>query len=372
MKVRYSYLHDQFSNPDEILALIKDLVKTGDFTLGKPVREFEAKFAALIGAKHAVGVGSGTDAIKLLLRAADIGHGDEVITAANTFIATVGAIAETGATTKLVDCDDSFCMNAELIEAAITPRTKAIVPVSLTGNLPDLPKVMKIAEKYKLVVVEDVCQSILASYDGRRAGLWGIGGAFSLHPLKNLNVWGDGGIIVTNDDKVAERLRLLRNHGLIDRDTIAILGHNSRLDSLHAVVGNWLIPQCKDITEKRRRNAAYYDQELAAIRGIKIPPRKPEVEHAFHLYMVFADNRDALYQHCLDNGVEAKIHYPVPLYQQEGLKHLGYKAGDFPVSDRHARSIISFPADQHLEQAQLDIVVDVVRSFYAEREVAVA
>ena len=366
MQVRYSYLRDQFAEPDPILDEIRKLVSSGDYTLGKPVAEFESRFAELIGTRHAVGVGSGTDAIKLLLRAAGVGFGDEVITAANTFIATVGAIAETGARPVLVDCDDTFVIDVEKIEAAITAKTRAIVPVSLTGNLPDMRRVIAIAEKHGLAVVEDVCQSILGAYDGKRAGTWGIGGAFSLHPLKNLNVWGDGGVIVTNDDGVADKLRLLRNHGLRDRDTIEILGHNSRLDSLQAVVGNWLIGQTNSITEKRRANAAYYDSGFAAIPTITIPERRKEVYHVFHLYMVFAERRDELYRHCLDNGVEAKIHYPIPLYQQEGLRGLGYSAGDFPVTDRHAASVISFPADQHLTNAHLDHVVTVVREFYGK------
>lgn len=363
MKVRYSYLHDQFAEPGAILKEIAKLVETGDFTLGYPVAEFEKRFADLIGTRHAVGVGSGTDAIKLLLRAADVGYGDEVITAANTFIATVGAIAETGARPVLVDCDETFVIDVEQIEAAITDRTKAIVPVSLTGNLPDMRRVMAIAEKHGLAVVEDVCQSILGAFDGKRAGTWGIGGAFSLHPLKNLNVWGDGGIIVTNSDAVADKLRLLRNHGLRDRDTIEILGHNSRLDSLQAVVGNWLIGQTESITEKRRANAAFYDEALAGVPGITVPERRAAVYHVFHLYMVFAENRDALYTHCLEQGVEAKIHYPIPLYQQQGLEHLGYAPGTFPVTDRHAASVISFPADQHLTQDHLEHVVKVVREF---------
>ena len=367
MKVRYSYLPQQFAEPEPIFEELRRLVQSGDFTLGAAVAEFERRFADLIGVEHAIGVGSGTDAIKLLLRAADVGHGDEVIAPANTFIATVGAINETGARPVLVDCDDSFCIDVDLIEAAITPRTKAIVPVSLTGNMPDMPRIMEIAERHGLVVVEDVCQSILGEWDGKRAGTWGIGGAFSLHPLKNLNVWGDGGIIVTNSAEVDQRLRLLRNHGMLNRDEIALLGHNSRLDSLQAVVGNWLIDQTHQITDSRIANAAYYDEQLGRIAEIRIPPRRPNVKHVYHLYMVFADDRDGLYQFCLDEGVEAKIHYPIPLYRQEGLRHLGYEAGAFPVTDRHAGEIISFPADQHLTREDLDFVVATVRAYYQGR-----
>ena len=209
-QVRYSYLPQQFAMPDEILAQIKSLVQSGDFTLGAPVQEFERRFASLIGVKHAIGVGAGTDALKLPLRAVGDGHADEVITTANPFSATVGAIAETGARPVFVDCNETFCMDVTQVEAAITPKTKAIMPVHFTGQAVDMAPLMKIAARHGLKVVEDSCQGILAEIDGRRTGTWGDAGGFSLHPLKNLNVWGDGGIVVTNDDKVAERLRQVR------------------------------------------------------------------------------------------------------------------------------------------------------------------
>lgn len=367
-KVRYSYLPQQFADPEPIFAELRRLIPTGDFTLGKPVAEFERRFADMIGVKHAIGVGSGTDALKLPLRALGIGHGDEVITAANTFIATVGAIAETGATPVLVDCDpETFCMDVNKVEAAITPRTKAIMPVQITGEVVEMPALMSIAQKHGLPVVEDSCQGIFSECDGKRSGTWGVAGGFSLHPLKNLNVWGDAGVVVTNDDEMDRKLRLLRNHGMRNRDEIEILGHNSRLDSVQAVVGNWLIGQTHDITEKRIANGAHYDAGLSGIDGITVPCRPANHKRVFHLYMVFAKDRDALYQHCLDNGVEAKVHYPIPLYQQDGLKHLGYAPGTFPVTDRHAAEVISFPVDQHVEKWQLDYVIDTVRSFYAKR-----
>jgi len=366
-KVRYSYLPQQFADVDAVFDEMKRFIPTGDFTLGAPLTEFEGRFAELIGTKHAIGVGSGTDALKLPLKAVGVGHGDEVITTANTFIATVGAINEIGATNVFVDCDDTFCMDVNQVEAAITERTKAIMPVQFTGEITDMPKLMEIADRHNLPVVEDACQGILAAIDDKRAGTWGVAGGFSLHPLKNLNVWGDGGVVVTDDDDMAAKLRLLRNHGLANRDEISLLGYNSRLDTLQAIVGNWLIGQTHDITQKRIDNGAVYDAAFADMPGITLPPRRTNVKRVFHLYIVFAEDRDALYQHCLDNGVEAKIHYPIPLYQQEGLKHLGYKAGDFPVTDRHADSIITFPTDQHLTREQLDIVIETVRDFYAKR-----
>jgi dTDP-4-amino-4,6-dideoxygalactose transaminase len=365
MKVRYSYLPQQFAEADDLWAALRAFVPTGDFTLGKPLTEFEQRFADLIGTKHAIGVGSGTDAIKLSLKALGVGHGDEVITAANTFIATVGAINEIGARPVFVDCDDTFCMDTRQVAAAITPRTKAIVPVHFTGYMTDMLRLMPIAEKHKIPVVEDACQSILGAQNGRNAGTWGNAGAFSLHPLKNLNVWSDGGVIVTDDDALNSSLRLLRNHGMMNRDEIEILGYNSRLDTIQAVVGNWLIPSTKDISDRRIDNAAYYDKHLGKLNQVRIPWRPPDMRIVYHLYIVFAEDRDELLRYCVEKGIEAKVHYPVPLYQQKGLKFLGYKPGHFPVTDRHTREIITFPCDQHLSRAEQDYVIQTVRDFYA-------
>ena len=261
-KVQWSYLPKQFSaqNIEEILDLFRKFVPTGDFTLGKPVREFEQKFAAMIGTRHAIGVNSGTDALKLSLKALGVGPGDEVITTANTFIATVGAIGETYARPVFVDCTDNFCMDVSQVEAKITKRTKALLPVHLAGQMTDMPALMKIAKKHDLPVVEDACQCILGNIDGKNSGTFGRSAGFSLHPLKNLNVWADGGMIVTDDDDFATQLRQLRNHGLKDRDSVVLMGCNSRLDSLQAVVGNWLIGQVDFITDTRIKNAAYLDR----------------------------------------------------------------------------------------------------------------
>lgn len=365
MHVRYSYLPQQFAEIDDLLMKVKSLVQSGDFTLGEPLFRFEERFAKLIGVEYAVGVGSGTDAIKLSLKALGIGPGDEVITAANTFIATVGAIHETGATPVLVDCDDTFCLNPHHIEAAITAKTRAIVPVHYTGNMANMPFIMDVARRHDVDVVEDACQAILADLGGQRAGAWGRVAAFSLHPLKNLNVWGDGGVVVTNDDSVAKRLRLIRNHGLANRDEVVVLGCNSRLDTLQAVVGNWLIGDADSITTKRIKHAEFYDQALGSVPGISIPPRPDDMKSVYHLYMVFAERRDALLRYCQRRGVETKVHYPVPLYQQPGLRHLGYSPGHFPTADRHSKTTITLPCDQHLSLDQLQYVVDCVSEFYS-------
>jgi dTDP-3-amino-2,3,6-trideoxy-4-keto-D-glucose/dTDP-3-amino-3,4,6-trideoxy-alpha-D-glucose/dTDP-2,6-dideoxy-D-kanosamine transaminase len=366
-KVQWSYLPKQFNKEsiEQILERFREFVPTGDFTLGKPLREFEEKFAKMIGVKHAIGVNSGTDALRLSLKGLGVGPGDEVITTANTFIATIGAIGENYSRPVLVDCTDNFCMDVAQVEAAITPRTKALMPVHLAGQMTDMPALLKIAEKHNLPIVEDSCQCILGAIDGKRAGTFGRSGGFSLHPLKNLNVWADGGMIVTNDDEFNVKLRRLRNHGLADRDNVVMLGCNSRLDSLQAVVGNWLIDQVEFITSTRIKNAGVLDRGFEKIPQIRIPQRFSNRRLVFHLYIVFAERRDELVKHCKTNGVEVKVHYPIPVYRQEGLRQFGYKKGDFPVTDRHADTMISFPAHEHLTQDQLAYMVQTVSDFYA-------
>jgi len=364
MRVRYSYLKQQFSNSGDLWKKLKKFVATGDFTLGKELQIFEKNFAKLIGTKYAVGVNSGTDAIKLSLKALGIKKGDEVITAANTFVATVGAIVEVGAKPVFVDCDDTFCMNVNLIEKKINKKTKAIVPVHFTGYMTNMPKLKKICKKYKIPIVEDACQSILANINNKNSGTWGEFGAFSLHPLKNINVWSDGGIITTNNYVQYKKLKLLRNHGLIDRDTVKISGYNTRLDTFQAVVGNWLLPKAKKIANQRIKNAKFYDNELSKISQITIPPRPKNYKLVYHLYIIFAERRDDLLKYCLKKGIEAKVHYPKPMYLQESLIDLKHKKGDFPITDLHTKKIITFPCDQHLSKNEMNYVVKCVQSFY--------
>lgn len=368
MKVRYSYLNRQFSNSEDLWKGLKKFVKTGDFTLGKELSKFEKNFAKLIGTRYAIGVNSGTDAIKLSLKVLNIKNGDEVITAANTFVATVGAITEIGAKPVFVDCDDTFCMNVDLLEKKITKKTKAIVPVHFTGYMTNMPKLLKLSKKYKIPIVEDACQSILGAINNKNAGTWGEFGAFSLHPLKNINVWSDGGIITTNNKKYYEKLLLLRNHGLINRDTVKICGYNSRLDTFQAVVGSWLLPKAKSITNQRIKNARYYDKELSKLKEIIIPPRPKNFKIVFHLYIVFAEKRDQLLKYCQKNGIEAKVHYPLPMYIQESLKFLKHKKGDFPITDTHTKKIITFPCDQHIKITEMNHIIKTVNNFYKKNK----
>lgn len=365
MRVKFSYLEEQFQDVDLYLNDIKDLVLSADFTLGKALEGFERRFAAHCKMPYAIGVASGTDAIMLSLKILGVGPGDEVITTPNTFIATVGAIAMTGARPVFVDSEGGYVIDPSKIEEGITSRTKAIVPIHYTGNVADMPDIMKIARRYGLYVVEDACQAIGASINGQPIGSWGETACFSVHPLKNLNVWGDGGVIVTRSPELAEKLRLFRNHGLVNRDEAVMFGHNSRLDTLQAVVGNRLIQQLDWITERRIANAQRYDEALGELSDfIRVPKRRADVKHVFHLYMVRAERRNELLAYLHRRGVEAKVHYPIPVHLQKAAAYLGYKEGDFPVAEEDSRTIITLPAHQYLTPDQIDYTIEQIRSFY--------
>jgi dTDP-4-amino-4,6-dideoxygalactose transaminase len=364
MRVPFSYLDRQFADIEPYLDDLRAFVKTGDFTLGKPLVEFERRFAELIGLPHAIGVASGTDAIILSLKIHGIGAGDEVITTPNTFIATVGAIAMTGAKPVFVDSEDGFVIDPARIEAAITPRTKAIVPVHYTGNVADMPAIADIARRRGLVVVEDGCQAIAAGIDGKPVGSWGATVCFSLHPLKNLNVWSDGGLIVTRDAELARKLRLYRNHGLANRDEVEMFGHNSRLDTVQAVVGNRLIADTPARTERRIGFARRYDEAFAdLVPQVRVPPRRPGVRHVFHLYMLRAERRDEMVRFLVEQGIEAKVHYPIPVHLQKAAASLGHKPGDFPRAEADARQVITLPAHPYLTDAEIEYTIAQVRRF---------
>lgn len=365
MRVPFSYLDRQFSEVDSYLEDVRDLVKSGDFTLGKPLIEFEKRFADLCQMPYAVGVGTGTDAIAISLKLIGIQPGDEVITTPMTFIATVGAIVMVGARPVFVDSEEGFVIDASKIEKAITPRTKAIVAVHYTGNVPDMPAMMEIANEHGLMVIEDACQSIMASLNGKPVGSWGAAACFSLHPLKNLNVWGDGGVIVTRSKAIADKIRLYRNHGLVNRDEVKNFGINCRLDTLQAVIGNRLLDQVEFITNQRILNAQRYDEAFSDLNEfISVPTRRRGVKHVFHLYVIRVERRNELLNFLQERGVEAKIHYPIPVHLQEAASDLGYKRGDFPVCERDCGNIITLPAHQHLTEEEISYVVRQVRNFY--------
>jgi aminotransferase EvaB len=368
MSVPFSYLDRQFADLNPFLEDIRALVKTGDFTLGGALSEFEMRFAELHQIPYAVGVGTGTDAIAMSLKILGIGPGDEVITTPNTFIATVGAIVMSGARPVFVDSENGYVIDPEKIESAITSKTKAIVPVHYTGNMADMPSIMKIAKKYHLAVVEDACQAITASINGQMAGAWGETAAFSFHPLKNLNVWADGGMIVTRSKELAEKLRLYRNHGLANRDEVISFGINCRLDTIQAVIGNRLISQTHALTERRMGIADRYDGAFKEISEfIDVPVRRPGVRHVYHLYVIRVKNRDKLLRFLNHEGIEAKVHYPIPVHLQKAAQSLGYKLGDFPVAEEHGRCAITLPAHPYLTDEEVECVIHQVFKFYRER-----
>ena len=273
MEVEYSYLKKQFENPDKILASIKELAKKGEFTLGPQVEEFEKKFKEITKAKHVVGVSSGSAALYLSLKCAGVKNGDEVITVPNTFFSTANEIVAAGATPRFVDVGEDYLMNVDLIEDVITKKTKAIMPVHLTGRPADMGKITELAKKHNLAIVEDAAQAICAEFNGVHVGTFGIGAGFSLHPLKNLKDKGDAGVLTTNNGEAYKKLISLRNNGLGDRDTWALYGHNLRMASIQALIANHVVEDLNKITNARIKNAKFYDSKLAKIKGIKIPPR---------------------------------------------------------------------------------------------------
>ncbi len=368
MHVPYSYLERQFSDIEPYLNDIRNFVKTTDFTLGKPLEDFEQTFAKLHQAPHAIGVGTGTDALVMSLKMLNIGAGDEVITCANTFIASVGAIVQAGATPVFVDSDNGYVMDASKIEAAITQRTKAILPVHYTGNIADMNSIAKIAKKHGLSIIEDACQTILGHIDDQYVGSWGTFACFSLHPLKNLNVWSDAGVIITHSDEYAEKLKRYRNHGLINRDVCLDYGINCRMDTIQAVIANRLLPSLTAFTEKRRAIAKTYDDAFRGLSDfIDIPIRREGVYHVFHIYVLRVKHRDALLQYLEEHGIEAKIHYPIAMHLQPAAKQLGYQAGDFPIAEEHGKVAITLPAHPYLREEEINYTIKTVQAFYIKQ-----
>ena len=343
-----------------LLAIAREMAR-GFYTLGPAVQEFEEAFAAYCGVRYAVGVNSGTDALFLLMKALGVGPGDGVITVPNTFVATVGAIIAAGATPVFIDIGDDYLMAQEgQIRPKMPPGLqlpgypKYRIPVHWGGNIAYTPKLH----------IEDACQAIGASYKGRKAGSLGVGAAFSLHPLKNLNVMGDGGMVTTNDEGLAQAIRLLRNHGLQDRDTCVMPGYNSRLDTIQAIVGLEVLKELLWVTERRQANAKRYDEGLRGLKEVTIPYRDSDVEQVYHLYQVEVERRDELLAYLQAKGIEAKVHYAIPLHLQPGFKSLGYQEGDFPRAEAFARDHLTLPVHQYLSNEQLDYVVEAIRGFY--------
>ena len=365
LDINHNYLPQQFADHDQIWEKIKQVVIRGDFTLGNEVDLLEAEFSKLSGARHSIGVGSGTDALFLSLKALGVDKGDEVITTPFTFYATIGAIVTAGATPVFCDVGEDYNIDPSLIERKITSKTKAIMPVHWSGKPCHMDEIESIASKNNIHVVSDACHAINASYKGRKAGSLGTISCFSFHPLKNLNVWGDGGIISTNSDELADKLRLLRNHGLAGRDECKEFAYNSRLDTIQAVVARHLMLKVNHITQSRVSNAQYFDLRLSSIPQIKIPQRETEIYQVFHIYSVICERRDALQTYLISQGVDAKVHYPRPMHLQPAALYLGHSIGDFPIAEEISANTLSLPVHEFITRGQQDRVVSLIEAFYA-------
>ncbi len=353
MKVPLVDLQAQYAAiATEIQAAIRDVLERSDFVLGEELDRFEEEFAQYIGTRHAIGVGSGLAALELTLRAYGIGPDDEVITAANTFIATVLAITAAGAKTVLVDADPAtHNLDPAAVSAAITPHTRAILPVHLYGQPADLEPILGLAERHHLLVIEDAAQAHGARYAGRRVGAWGHAAAFSFYPAKNLGAYGDAGMVVTNDAGIAEKLRQLRNYGQRVKYEHVVAGTNSRLDTLQAAVLRVKLRHLDQWNAARREQAAAYGKLLADLQ-VELPATAPKVEHAYHLYVVQLENRDHVQQVLRAQGISTGIHYPIPIHLQQACANLGYGRGDFPVTERAGSRILSLPMYPELTPMQ--------------------
>jgi dTDP-4-amino-4,6-dideoxygalactose transaminase len=350
---------------DEVRAAVDEVMASQSFILGPQVAELESKVAAVCGVPAAVGCASGTDALYLSLRALDIGSGDEVVTVPYTFFATAGAIANVGARPVFVDIEpDTFNMNPEKIDRAITPRTKAIIPVHLFGQCADMPRIGAAAAMKKIPVIEDAAQAIGATCQGKKAGAMGTVGCFSFFPSKNLGGFGDGGMVVSTDTALAEKIRILRVHGSQPKYFHALVGVNSRLDTLQAAVLLAKLPHLDRWSEGRRGVAAFYDRAFADTPAIVRPVTRPGNTHIYNQYTIRVPDRDGLVKHLEAKGVGHALYYPLPLHLQRCFASLGYREGDFPESERAARETISLPVYPELSIEARTYVADTVRSYF--------
>lgn len=347
----------------ELSEVFNRVLDNNSFILGPEVQRFEEAFARYIGTGHCIAVSNGTVALQLALLALNVGPGDEVITAVNTFIATAEAITAVGARPVFVDVDPQFYnIDVAEVQAAITPKTKAIIPVHLYGQPADMDPLLALAQKHGLAVVEDACQAHGAEYKGRKAGSMGVMSCFSFYPGKNLGALGEGGAVLCNDATLAQKLRMLRDHGSIKKYEHSFPAYNFRMEGLQGGFLAVKLPHLDQGNESRRKAATAYNR-LLADSGVTTPAVMPEARHIYHLYVVQSDDREGLKQHLSEQGVESGLHYPVPLHLQQAYAKLGYKEGDFPVAESLAKRILSLPMFPNITQEQIEYVCSAVAEF---------
>jgi dTDP-4-amino-4,6-dideoxygalactose transaminase len=349
----------------EILTGIKGVCEPSSFILGSEVQTFEKAFAEYCGTRYCIGVSSGCDALLIALLACGIGCGDEVITAANTYIATALAISMAGATPVLVDCDEYYQINVNSIERAITDNTRAVMPVHLYGHPAHMHAVMDIADRYNLNVIEDAAQAHGAMYHSRRCGSMGDAGCFSFYPGKNLGAYGDGGAVVTDNPEIAEFACRYRNYGQTKKYHHAIRGWNCRLDTLQAAVLNCKLQYLDEWNEMRRNHARRYCDQLKGL-PVKCPVEQKECRHIYHLFVIQTEQRNALSAYLKDKEISCGIHYPIPVHLQTAYSDSGYGRGDFPVTEQFSERILSLPMFPELADDQIDYICESIRSFFEQ------
>ena len=373
LKVQYKQIEH------EVLPMVTEAMTNGAFIGGPQVLGFEKEFAEFCDSKYCAGLNSGTDALRFALMAVGVGPGDEVITVPNTFIATTEAISQAGATPVFVDIDEqTYNMAPQKLEAYLNQRhahgamrsagrPKAVIPVHLYGQPADMDPIMEIARKYNIIVIEDACQAHGALYNNRKAGSFGAVGCFSFYPGKNLGAYGEGGAIVTQDEEIANTIRMIRDHGQAKKYFHDMEGYNGRLDAIQAGVLRIKLRRLSDWNKSRRKNAAYYNELLSKVDGVTLPLEADFASSVYHLYVILVDDREGLQQFLSDKGVGSGLHYPLPLHLQKAYAHLGYKEGSFPVTESVAKRLISLPMFPELTREQIEYVVQCIKEFMDNR-----
>lgn len=367
-RVPFLDLHTQYDSiRDEIERAIQTVLEDSAFIGGPYVEKFEQEFAEFCGARYAVATSNGTSALWMSLLAAGIGSGDEVITAPNTFIATAEAISHAGARPVFTDVDEiSYTMVPDLLEKAITPRTKALIPIHLFGQPADMDPIMAIAERHGLLVIEDACQAHGARYKEKSAGTMGAAGCFSFYPGKNLGAYGEAGAVVTDDGEMAEKIRRLRDHGQLTKYHHAVIGWNGRMDGIQGAILSVKLKHLPRWNEARRTIAAKYHRLLAGFEEITTPREMAYARHVYHIYAIRTKNRDLLAGRLAEQGIACLIHYPQPVHLQDAYRQLGLPRGSFPVAERCAGELLSLPMFPEMTEEQINSVVNGIKDFVSD------
>ena len=364
MKINYVNLPKQYKvERKKLLSIIDKTLATGQYVGGDQVQKFEKQISKLLKVKHCVALNSGTDALTLGLHAIGVRRNDEVITAPNSFIASTAVIVHLGAKPVFVDVKNDQCINPDLIEKAITKKTKAIMVVHLTGRVCEMDKILKISKKYKIPIIEDAAQAIGSKYKDKMAGSLGEVGCFSAHPLKNLNALGDSGYLTTNSKKIANFLKDIRNHGMAKRNKIKNFGYVSRMDNLQAAILNFRLKNLGKIINKRRINAKFYMNNLNK-KFIFMPKENLNEFNTYHTFVVQVSNRNKLKSYLEKKGIETSIHYPIPIHLQPAARKLKYKLGDFKITENQSKKILTLPINQFLKKRDLKKICKEINNFY--------